>query len=43
MPPAPAALPVPPLPEDKVDLLARLTEGLDAHIATSRPDWHRCP
>lgn len=30
MPPAPAALPVPPLPGDKVDLLARLTEGLDA-------------
>ena len=30
MPPAPATLPVPPLPEDKVDLLARLTEGLDA-------------
>jgi sulfite reductase (NADPH) flavoprotein alpha-component len=31
MPPAaPAALPAPPLPEDKVDLLARLTEGLDA-------------
>lgn len=30
MPPAPATLPVPPLPEDKVDLLARLTDGLDA-------------
>ena len=30
MPPAPAALPVPPLPEDRIDLLARLTEGLDA-------------
>ncbi|HEX4855013.1 assimilatory sulfite reductase (NADPH) flavoprotein subunit [Arenimonas sp.] len=30
MPPAPAALPVPPLPGDKVDLLARLTDGLDA-------------
>ena len=30
MPPAPASLPVPPLPEDKVDLLARLTDGLDA-------------
>ncbi|MFY2763375.1 assimilatory sulfite reductase (NADPH) flavoprotein subunit [Arenimonas sp. MALMAid1274] len=30
MPAAPVALPVPPLPEDKVDLLARLTEGLDA-------------
>jgi sulfite reductase (NADPH) flavoprotein alpha-component len=30
MPPASATLPVPPLPEDKVDLLARLTEGLDA-------------
>lgn len=30
MPPAVATLPVPPLPEDKVDLLARLTEGLDA-------------
>ena len=30
MPSAPAGLPVPPLPENKVDLLARLTEGLDA-------------
>ena len=30
MPPAAATLPVPPLPEDKVDLLARLTDGLDA-------------
>jgi sulfite reductase (NADPH) flavoprotein alpha-component len=30
MPPAAAPLPVPPLPEDKVDLLARLTDGLDA-------------
>ncbi len=30
MSPALSALPVPPLPEDKVDLLARLTEGLDA-------------
>lgn len=30
MPPAPSTLPVPPLPEDKVDLLARLTDGLDA-------------
>ena len=30
MPPAAATLPAPPLPEDKVDLLARLTEGLDA-------------
>ncbi len=30
MPPAPATLPAPPLPEDKVDLLARLTDGLDA-------------
>ena len=30
MPPAVATLPVPPLPEEKVDLLARLTEGLDA-------------
>ena len=30
MPPALAALPVPPLPGDKVDLLARLTDGLDA-------------
>ena len=30
MPPAAAHLPVPPLPEDKVDLLARLTDGLDA-------------
>ena len=30
MPPATATLPVPPLPEDKVDLLARLTDGLDA-------------
>ncbi|TNJ33826.1 assimilatory sulfite reductase (NADPH) flavoprotein subunit [Arenimonas terrae] len=30
MPSAPAVLPVPPLPEDRIDLLARLTEGLDA-------------
>ncbi|MBW8367003.1 MAG: sulfite reductase flavoprotein subunit alpha, partial [Arenimonas sp.] len=30
MPPVVASLPVPPLPQDRVDLLARLTDGLDA-------------